>query len=130
MNPTPEFHLQPKSHEKEVEHSLADMYKYKHSVSQSLPQTNYFTTLSNSVVNEPPTTFPIQDLNPYFDKAPAASSSLSLGSYNSSHTKSLSKPPPLIKHQPEGEGLVGKITEQLSQQAPIHSLISTSVVGQ
>ncbi len=118
---------QPKSHEKEVEHSLADMYKYKHSVSQSLPQTNYFTTLSNSVVNEPPRLFQSKDLNPYFDKAPAASSSLSLGSYNSSHTKSLSKPPPLIKHQPEGEGLVGKITEQLSQQAPIHSL-STSVV--
>lgn len=118
---------QPKSHEKEVEHSVADLFKYKHSISQSLPQTNYFTTLSNSVVNEPPRLFQSKDLNPYFDKAPAASSPLSLGSYNSSHTKSLSKPPPLIKHQPEGEGLVGKITEQLSQQAPIHSL-STSVV--
>ncbi|XP_056101841.1 probable JmjC domain-containing histone demethylation protein 2C isoform X2 [Rhinichthys klamathensis goyatoka] len=118
---------QPKSHEKEVEHSVADLYKYKHSISQSLPQTNYFTTLSNSVVNEPPRLFQSKDLNPYFDKAPAASSPLSLSSYNSSHTKSLSKPPPLIKHQPEGEGLVGKITEQLSQQAPIHSL-STSVV--
>uniref|UniRef100_A0A8C1DWX5 Probable JmjC domain-containing histone demethylation protein 2C n=2 Tax=Cyprinus carpio TaxID=7962 RepID=A0A8C1DWX5_CYPCA len=117
----------PKSHEKEAEHSVADLYKYKHSVSQSLPLTNYFTTLSNSVVNEPPRLFQSKDLNPYFDKAPTASSPLSFGSYNSSHTKSLSKPPPLIKHQPEGEGLVGKITEQLSQQAPIHSL-STSVV--
>uniref|UniRef100_A0A673KRV0 Probable JmjC domain-containing histone demethylation protein 2C n=1 Tax=Sinocyclocheilus rhinocerous TaxID=307959 RepID=A0A673KRV0_9TELE len=123
----PRISSQPKSHEKEVEHSVADLYKYKHSVSQSLPQTNYFTTLSNSVVNEPPRLFQSKDLNPYFDKAPAASSPLSLGSYNSSHTKSLSKPPPLIKHQPEGEGLVGKISEQLSQQAPIHSL-STSVV--
>uniref|UniRef100_A0A8C2E0G5 Probable JmjC domain-containing histone demethylation protein 2C n=1 Tax=Cyprinus carpio TaxID=7962 RepID=A0A8C2E0G5_CYPCA len=117
----------PKSHEKEAEHSVADLYKYKHSVSQSLPLTNYFTTLSNSVVNEPPRLFQSKDLNPYFDKAPTASSPLSFGSYNSSHTKSLSKPPPLIKHQPEGEGLVGKITEQLSQQAPIHSF-STSVV--
>uniref|UniRef100_A0A8C1W6K4 Probable JmjC domain-containing histone demethylation protein 2C n=1 Tax=Cyprinus carpio TaxID=7962 RepID=A0A8C1W6K4_CYPCA len=123
----PRISSQPKSHEKEVEHSVADLYKYKHSVSQSLPQTNYFTTLSNSVVNEPPRLFQSKDLNPYFDKVPAASSPLSLGSYNSSHTKSLSKPPPLIKHQPEGEGLVGKITEQLSQQAPIHSF-STSVV--
>uniref|UniRef100_A0A671RWL0 Probable JmjC domain-containing histone demethylation protein 2C n=1 Tax=Sinocyclocheilus anshuiensis TaxID=1608454 RepID=A0A671RWL0_9TELE len=123
----PRISSQPRSHEKEVEHSVADLYKYKHSVSQSLPQTNYFTTLSNSVVNEPPRLFQSKDLNPYFDKAPAASSPLSLGSYNSSHTKSLSKPPPLIKHQPEGEGLVGKISEQLSQQAPIHSL-STSVV--
>ncbi|XP_059386141.1 probable JmjC domain-containing histone demethylation protein 2C [Carassius carassius] len=117
----------PKSHEKEVDHSVADLYKYKHSVSQSLPLTNYFTTLSNSVVNDPPRLFQSKDLNPYFDKAPTSSSPLSLGSYNSSHTKSLSKPPPLIKHQPEGEGLVGKITEQLSQHAPIHSL-STSVV--
>uniref|UniRef100_A0A672PTK3 Jumonji domain containing 1C n=2 Tax=Sinocyclocheilus grahami TaxID=75366 RepID=A0A672PTK3_SINGR len=123
----PRISSQPKSHEKEVEHSVADLYKYKHSVSQSLPQTNYFTTLSNSVVNEPPRLFQSKDLNPYFDKAPAVSSPLSLGSYNSSHTKSLSKPPPLIKHQPEGEGLVGKISEQLSQQALIHSL-STSVV--
>uniref|UniRef100_A0A9J8BKS0 Probable JmjC domain-containing histone demethylation protein 2C n=1 Tax=Cyprinus carpio carpio TaxID=630221 RepID=A0A9J8BKS0_CYPCA len=123
----PRISSQPKSHEKEVEHSVADLYKYKHSVSQSLPQTNYFTTLSNSVVNEPPRLFQSKDLNPYFDKVPAASSPLSLGSYNSSHTKSLSKLPPLIKHQPEGEGLVGKITEQLSQQAPIHSF-STSVV--
>uniref|UniRef100_A0A672KR71 Probable JmjC domain-containing histone demethylation protein 2C n=1 Tax=Sinocyclocheilus grahami TaxID=75366 RepID=A0A672KR71_SINGR len=123
----PRISSQPKSHEKEVEHSVADLYKYKHSVSQSLPLTNYFTTLSNSVVNEPPRLFQSKDLNPYFDKAPAASSPLSLGSYNSSHTKSLSKPPPLIKHQPEGEGLVGKITEQLSQQGPIHSL-STSVL--
>uniref|UniRef100_A0A671SK64 Probable JmjC domain-containing histone demethylation protein 2C n=1 Tax=Sinocyclocheilus anshuiensis TaxID=1608454 RepID=A0A671SK64_9TELE len=123
----PRISSQPKSHEKEAEHSMADLYKYKHSVSQSLPLTNYFTTLSNSVVNEPPRLFQSKDLNPYFDKAPAASSPLSLGSYNSSHTKSLSKPPPLIKHQPEGEGLVGKITEQLSQQAPIHSL-STSVL--
>ncbi|TRY55571.1 hypothetical protein DNTS_023163 [Danionella cerebrum] len=118
---------QPKSHEKEAEQSVADRYKYKHAVPQSLPQTNYFTTLSNSVVNEPPRLFQSKDVNPYFDKTPATSSSLSLGSYNSIHTKSLSKPPPLIKHQPEGEGLVGKITEQLSQQAPAQS-ISTSVV--
>ncbi|XP_051968991.1 probable JmjC domain-containing histone demethylation protein 2C isoform X1 [Xyrauchen texanus] len=116
-----------KSHEKEVEHSVADLYKYKHSVSKSLPQTNYFTTLSNSVVNEPPRLYPSKDPNSYFDKAPAVSSPLSLGSCSSSLTKSLSKPPPLIKNQPEGEGLVGKITEQLSHQAPMHSL-STSVV--
>ncbi|XP_057214074.1 probable JmjC domain-containing histone demethylation protein 2C isoform X2 [Triplophysa rosa] len=114
---------QSKSHEKEVEHS--DLYKYKHSVSQSLPQTNYFTTLSNSVVNEPPRLYSSKDS--YFDKVPPASSPLSLSTYSSTHSKSLSKPPPLIKHQPETEGLMGKITEQLSQQLPVHSL-STSVV--
>lgn len=114
---------QSKSHEKEVEHS--DLYKYKHSVSQSLPQTNYFTTLSNSVVNEPPRLYSSKDL--YFDKVPPASSPLSSSTYSLTHTKSLSKPPPLIKHQPETEGLMGKITEQLSQQLPVHSL-STSVV--
>ncbi|GLD73028.1 probable JmjC domain-containing histone demethylation protein 2C [Lates japonicus] len=43
---------------------------------------------------------------------------LPLGSHSSK--ASLSKPPPLIKHQPEGgEGLAGKITEQLSQQVTL-----------
>lgn len=114
---------QSKSHEKEMEHS--DLYKYRHSVSQSLPQTNYFTTLSNSVMNEPPRLY--SSNNSYFDKVPPASSPLSLSTYSTTHSKSLSKPPPLIKHQPETEGLMGKITEQLSQQPPVHSL-GTSVV--
>uniref|UniRef100_A0A3B4GRP4 Probable JmjC domain-containing histone demethylation protein 2C n=1 Tax=Pundamilia nyererei TaxID=303518 RepID=A0A3B4GRP4_9CICH len=40
--------------------------------------------------------------------------------YHTSSKNSLSKPPPLIKHQPEGgEGLAGKITEQLSQQVTL-----------
>lgn len=109
--------------EKEPEHPASELYKYKHSATQSLPQSNYFTTLSNSVVNEPPRLYPSKELN-LFDKTPASSSPL--GSY--SGAKSLSKPPPLIKHQPEGEGLVGKISEQLSQQVALHSL-STSAVA-
>ncbi|XP_062858753.1 probable JmjC domain-containing histone demethylation protein 2C isoform X2 [Trichomycterus rosablanca] len=102
---------------KDAEHPPAELYKYKHCASQSLPQSNYFTTLSNSVVNEPPRLYPSKDLNSLSNSSP-----LPLGSYNSSggNAKSLSKPPPLIKHQPESEGLVGKINEQLSQQAALH----------
>lgn len=92
-------------------------------------KSNYFTTLSNSVVNEPPRLYPSKELISYYDKVSAGAPTmvasvgatvpsqggLSLGSYSSK--TSLSKPPPLIKHQPEGgEGLAGKITEQLSQQ--------------
>lgn len=95
-------------------------------------KSNYFTTLSNSVVNEPPRLYPSKELSSYYEKASAgaqavvasvgatvpAQGALSLGSYSSK--ASLSKPPPLIKHQPEGgEGLAGKITEQLSQQVTI-----------
>lgn len=94
-------------------------------------KSNYFTTLSNSVVNEPPRLYPSKELSSYYDKvstgAPAVVASvgatlpsqgaLSLSTYSSK--ASLSKPPPLIKHQPEGEGLAGKITEQLSQQVTI-----------
>uniref|UniRef100_A0A3Q3VYN8 Probable JmjC domain-containing histone demethylation protein 2C n=1 Tax=Mola mola TaxID=94237 RepID=A0A3Q3VYN8_MOLML len=79
-------------------------------------KSNYFTTLSNSVVNEPPRLYPSKELSSYYEKVSAGA--LSLGSYSSK--ASLSKPPPLIKHQPEGgEGLAGKITEQLSQQVTL-----------
>ncbi|KAG7325568.1 hypothetical protein KOW79_011884 [Hemibagrus wyckioides] len=110
---------------KENDHSPSDLYKYKHSAAQSLPQSNYFTTLSNSVVNEPPRLYPSKELNSL-----TVSSPLPLGSYTSSggSAKSLSKPPPLIKHQPEGEGLVGKINEQLSQQVALNPL-STPVAA-
>lgn len=95
-------------------------------------KSNYFTTLSNSVVNEPPRLYPSKELISYYDKVSAGAptmvasvgpsvhsqGALSLGSYSSK--TSLSKPPPLIKHQPEGgEGLAGKITEQLSQQVTL-----------
>lgn len=95
-------------------------------------KSNYFTTLSNSVVNEPPRLYPSKELSSYYEKVsagvPAAvatvgatmssQGALSLGSHNSKG--SLSKPPPLIKHQPEsGEGLAGKITEQLSHQVTL-----------
>lgn len=95
-------------------------------------KSNYFTTLSNSVVNEPPRLYSSKDLSSLYEKvsigAPGVVASigaavpsqgpLSLGSYTSK--ASLSKPPPLIKHQPEGgEGLAGKITEQLSQQVTL-----------
>ncbi|MBN3323174.1 JHD2C protein, partial [Atractosteus spatula] len=117
----------PKSHvikpDKDTEHSAAELYKFKHTVPQSLPQSNYFTTLSNSVVNEPPRLYPSKDGNSYFEKVNssqlAASNPMTLASFSS---KSLSKPPPLIKHQTEGEGLMSKITEQFSQQVASHPL--------
>lgn len=95
-------------------------------------KSNYFTTLSNSVVNEPPRLYPLKDFTSFYDKVSAGASAaaggigstgsnkgaLSLSSY--SCKTSLSKPPPLIRHQPEGgEGLAGKITEQLSHQVTI-----------
>lgn len=95
-------------------------------------KSNYFTTLSNSVVNDPPRLYPSKELSSYYEKlstgppgvvasvgaAVPSQGALSLGSYSSK--ASLSKPPPLIKHQPEGgEGLAGKITEQLSQQVTL-----------
>lgn len=95
-------------------------------------KSNYFTTLSNSVVNEPPRLYPLKDFSSFYDKVSAGASTvvgsvgatvsnkgaLSLNNY--SCKTSLSKPPPLIRHQPEGgEGLVGKITEQLSHQVTI-----------
>ncbi|TSK14568.1 putative JmjC domain-containing histone demethylation protein 2C [Bagarius yarrelli] len=110
---------------KENEHSPSDLYKYKHSAAQSLPQSNYFTTISNSVVNEPPRLYPSKELSSL-----NVSSPLTLGSYPNSggNTKSLSKPPPLIKHHPDGEGLVGKISEQLSHQVALNPL-STPVAS-
>lgn len=93
-------------------------------------KSNYFTTLSNSVVNEPPRLYPSKELSSYYEKvsvggvvasvgaAVPSQGPLSLGNYSSK--ASLSKPPPLIKHQPEGgEGLAGKITEQLNQQVTL-----------
>ncbi|NWI20883.1 JHD2C protein, partial [Crypturellus soui] len=119
----------PKSHsvkyEKDAERSVSELYKMKHSVPQSLPQSNYFTTLSNSVVNEPPRSYPSKEAsNAYVDKQSncpsTAASSQSLPSYISS----LSKPPPLIKHQPEGEGSASKMAEQLAQSVQSHSVTS------
>uniref|UniRef100_A0A8C4XPP6 Probable JmjC domain-containing histone demethylation protein 2C n=1 Tax=Falco tinnunculus TaxID=100819 RepID=A0A8C4XPP6_FALTI len=117
----------PKSHsvkyDKDAERSVSELYKMKHSVPQSLPQSNYFTTLSNSVVNEPPRSYPSKEAS-YVDKqtnCPAtAASPQSLPSYISS----LSKPPPLIKHQPESEGSASKISEQVSQSVQSHSVNS------
>ncbi|XP_022416301.1 probable JmjC domain-containing histone demethylation protein 2C isoform X3 [Delphinapterus leucas] len=118
----------PKSHvikqDKDVECSVSDLYKMKHSVPQSLPQSNYFTTLSNSVVNEPPRSYPSKEVsNIYTEKqsntlGAAAANPQTLTSFMSS----LSKPPPLIKHQPESEGLVGKAPEHIPHQIASHSV--------
>uniref|UniRef100_A0A8D1NHQ2 Probable JmjC domain-containing histone demethylation protein 2C n=1 Tax=Sus scrofa TaxID=9823 RepID=A0A8D1NHQ2_PIG len=117
----------PKSHaikqDKDVECSVSDLYKMKHSVPQSLPQSNYFTTLSNTVVNEPPRSYPSKEVsNIYTEKQSntlvAGASPQTLTSFISS----LSKPPPLIKHQPENEGLVGKLPEHLPHQIASHSV--------
>ena len=44
--------------------SASELYKFKPAAQQ---QSNYFTTLSNSVVNEPPRLYPSKELNSYFD---------------------------------------------------------------
>ncbi|KAM3834661.1 putative JmjC domain-containing histone demethylation protein 2C isoform 5-T7 [Vipera latastei] len=105
----------------------SELYKMKHSVPQSLPQSNYFTTLSNSVVNEPPRTYLSKEIaGTCADKQNTCPSSTAAAVAQSltSFTSSLSKPPPLIKHQPEIESSVGKGTDQLSQQMMAHSVSS------
>ncbi|XP_055792567.1 probable JmjC domain-containing histone demethylation protein 2C [Salvelinus fontinalis] len=114
--------------EKEAEHPAADLYQFKQQAASqhSLPPSNYFTTLSNSVVNEPPRLYPSKEFNSYFEKvnreqdSAAAASGLSLGGGAAFSSKS--KPPPLIKHQADGEGLLGKISEQLSQQVSLSNV--------
>ncbi|XP_069720153.1 probable JmjC domain-containing histone demethylation protein 2C isoform X4 [Phaenicophaeus curvirostris] len=115
----------PKSHsvkyDKDSERSASELYKMKHSVPQSLPQSNYFTTLSNSVVNEPPRSYPSKEASSaYVDKQPNCPSTAASPHYISS----LSKPPPLIKHQPDSEGSVSKIPEQLPPSVQSHSVNS------
>ncbi|XP_075791009.1 putative JmjC domain-containing histone demethylation protein 2C isoform X2 [Pelodiscus sinensis] len=117
---TPLSSSSPKSyavkHDKEPERSVSELYKIKHSASQSLPQSNYFTTLSNSIVNEPPRSYPSKDISLYVDKQNNCLSTATNPQCLTTFISSLSKPPPLIKHQPEGEGSVSKIAEQLSHQ--------------
>ncbi|NXQ29377.1 JHD2C protein, partial [Alaudala cheleensis] len=119
----------PKSHsvkyEKDTERSVSELYKMKHSVPQSLPQSNYFTTLSNSVVNEPPRSYPSKEASGvYVDKQTNCPSTAASPQALPSYISSLSKPPPLIKHQPEGEGSTSKMPEQLPQSVPSHSVNS------
>ncbi|KAM9011648.1 putative JmjC domain-containing histone demethylation protein 2C isoform 3-T3 [Ara ararauna] len=119
----------PKSHsvkyDKDTERSVSELYKMKHSVPQSLPQSNYFTTLSNSVVNEPPRSYPSKEvLSTYVDKQSNCPSTAASPQTLPSYISSLSKPPPLIKHQPESEGSASKIPEQLSQSVQSHSISS------
>uniref|UniRef100_A0A674C6J4 Probable JmjC domain-containing histone demethylation protein 2C n=1 Tax=Salmo trutta TaxID=8032 RepID=A0A674C6J4_SALTR len=121
--------------EKETERPAVDLYQFKQQAASqhSLPPSNYFTTLSNSVVNEPPRLYPSKELNSYFEKVgtaqdSAAASSLSLGGGAAFSSKSLSKPPPLIKHQADGEGLLGKkISEQLNQQVSLSNMQSQTL---
>ncbi|NWW31496.1 JHD2C protein, partial [Panurus biarmicus] len=119
----------PKSHsvkyDKDAERSVSELYKMKHSVPQSLPQSNYFTTLSNSVVNEPPRSYPSKEASGvYVDKQTNCPSTAASPQALPSYISSLSKPPPLIKHQPESEGSTSKIPEQLSQSVQSHSVSS------
>uniref|UniRef100_A0A674C5Z9 Probable JmjC domain-containing histone demethylation protein 2C n=1 Tax=Salmo trutta TaxID=8032 RepID=A0A674C5Z9_SALTR len=106
-----------------------DLYQFKQQAASqhSLPPSNYFTTLSNSVVNEPPRLYPSKELNSYFEKVgtaqdSAAASSLSLGGGAAFSSKSLSKPPPLIKHQADGEGLLGKKISEHQTQTQLRSM--------
>ncbi|KAL8186927.1 UNVERIFIED_CONTAM: hypothetical protein K2H54_022272 [Gekko kuhli] len=114
----------PKSHG--IKHEKdSELYKMKHSVPQSLPQSNYFTTLSNSVVNEPPRTYSSKEVSGVnADKPGSCPSTTASAQSLASFTSSLSKPPPLIKHQPEAESSVSKLTDQLSQQVTSHSVNS------
>ncbi|XP_023785973.1 probable JmjC domain-containing histone demethylation protein 2C isoform X5 [Cyanistes caeruleus] len=119
----------PKSHsvkyDKDAECSVSELYKMKHSVPQSLPQSNYFTTLSNSVVNEPPRSYPSKEASGVcVDKQTNCPSTAASPQALPSYISSLSKPPPLIKHQPESEGSTSKIPEQLSQSVQSHSVNS------
>ncbi|KAM6265690.1 putative JmjC domain-containing histone demethylation protein 2C isoform 5-T7 [Porphyrio hochstetteri] len=119
----------PKSHsvkyDKDAERSVSELYKMKHSVPQSLPQSNYFTTLSNSVVNEPPRSYPSKEASGvYVDKQTSCPSTAASPQSLPSYISSLSKPPPLIKHQPESEGSASKMPEQLSQSVQSHSVNS------
>ncbi|NXU01121.1 JHD2C protein, partial [Buphagus erythrorhynchus] len=119
----------PKSHlvkyDKDAERSVSELYKIKHSVPQSLPQSNYFTTLSNSVVNEPPKSYPSKEASGvYVDKQTNCPSTAASPQAIPSYISSLSKPPPLIKHQPESEGSTSKIPEQLSQLVQSHAVNS------
>ncbi|KAJ7398780.1 putative JmjC domain-containing histone demethylation protein 2C isoform X3 [Pitangus sulphuratus] len=119
----------PKSHsvkyDKDAERSVSELYKMKHSVPQSLPQSNYFTTLSNSVVNEPPRSYPSKEASgAYVDKQTNCPSTAASPQALPSYISSLSKPPPLIKHQPETEGSTSKVPEQLSQSVQSHSVNS------
>ncbi|XP_051883340.1 probable JmjC domain-containing histone demethylation protein 2C [Pristis pectinata] len=91
------------------------LYASKNSVPHSVPQSNYFTTLSNSIINEPPRLYLSKDAYPYAEKTNPSTPALL--SYN----KTLSKPPPLIKHQPKSEGSVGKATEQFAHQVTSQS---------
>ncbi|XP_021567035.1 probable JmjC domain-containing histone demethylation protein 2C isoform X2 [Carlito syrichta] len=117
----------PKSHvikqDADIERPVSDLYKMKHSVPQSLPQSNYFTTLSNSVVNEPPRSYPSKEVSSiYNEKQSNALAAAANPQTLTSFISSLSKPPPLIKHQPESEVLVGKIPEHLPHQIASHSV--------
>ncbi|XP_067908532.1 probable JmjC domain-containing histone demethylation protein 2C isoform X3 [Heterodontus francisci] len=108
--------------DREAEHCAIELYTSKNSVPHSMPQSNYFTTLSNSVVNEPPRIYLSKDtVHPYSEKTNPSTPTLL--SYN----KTLSKPPPLIKRHPEGEGLVGKITEQFSNQVTSQATNSNNI---
>ncbi|XP_028976260.2 probable JmjC domain-containing histone demethylation protein 2C isoform X3 [Esox lucius] len=134
LPPQPPPHPSPKGNE--ADRPGAERYGFKqHATAQhhSLPQSNYFTTLSNSVVNEPPRLYPSKELNSYFEKVTREQGSAAgPGGGAAFGSKSLSKPPPLIKHHPDGEGLVGKMSEQLSQQVglssmqhhPLHTIVS------
>ncbi|XP_020025369.2 probable JmjC domain-containing histone demethylation protein 2C isoform X2 [Castor canadensis] len=117
----------PKNHaikqDKDVERSVSELYKMKHPVPQSLPQSNYFTTLSNSVVNEPPRSYPSKEAsNIYTEKQSNTLAAAANPQTMASFISSLSKPPPLIKHQPESESLVGKIPDHLPHQIASHSV--------
>ncbi|KAM4636089.1 putative JmjC domain-containing histone demethylation protein 2C isoform 2-T2 [Discoglossus pictus] len=124
---TPVVSCSPKSHlvkqENNVERPISELYKIKNTVAQSLPQSNYFTTLSNSVANDPPRSFAPKETTNFYSEKQHCNSSATNSSPINSYITSLSKPPPLIKHQPEDVS-AGKHNEQLPQQVTTHTITS------
>lgn len=106
--------------DRETKYYAIQLYASKNSVPHSMPQSNYFTTLSNSIINEPPRLYLSKDACPYAEKTNSSTHALL------SYKKTLSKPPPLIKHQPKGEGSGGKHTEQFSHQVTSQNAISNT----
>uniref|UniRef100_A0A4X2L6I7 Probable JmjC domain-containing histone demethylation protein 2C n=1 Tax=Vombatus ursinus TaxID=29139 RepID=A0A4X2L6I7_VOMUR len=105
--------------DKDGDRSVSELY----SIKPSAPQSNYFTTISSTVVNEPPRSYPSKEVSGLFtDKQSNNPSTVASPQVLTSFMSSLSKPPPLIKHQPEGEGMGSKLAEQLPQQMPSHSV--------
>ncbi|XP_069756869.1 probable JmjC domain-containing histone demethylation protein 2C isoform X3 [Narcine bancroftii] len=118
--PTESLKPQNTKEDKETKCYAIQLYASKNSVPHSVPQSNYFTNLSNSIINEPPKLYLSKDAYPCAEQTSSASPAVL--SYN----KTLSKPSPLIKHQPKGEGSDGEPKEQFPPQVTFQNANSST----